>query len=66
MLFLISFLFILYVVGQLEAGQITNYQCLIYAGYGLLMLWNTAKTYTKNEKKERRKEEWIGYGIGIF
>ena len=52
MLFLISFLFILYVVGQLEAGQITNYQCLIYAGYGLIMLWNTAKTYTKNEKKK--------------
>lgn len=48
---LISLLFILYIVGQLETGQITTCQSLIYSGYALLMLYYTMKPYIEEQKK---------------
>jgi len=51
MLCAISFMFILFIVGQLEEGQIATWQFLIYASYGLLMFWHTMKPYIQEQKK---------------
>lgn len=46
----ISFIFILFIVGQLESGQITTWQGLIYGSYGLLMFYYTMKPYIEEKK----------------
>ena len=57
MLTIISFIFIFIVVGQLESGDITSGQAILYAAYGLLMFYHTSKkywNYTENTKNKTR------------
>ena len=46
----ISFIFILLVVGQLESGSITTTQAIFYGAYGLLMFYHTSKPYWNYEE----------------
>ena len=56
MLCVISFIFLFFVVAQLEGGSITIGQAIFYGAYGLLMFYHTSKTYwTENQGKNRRK-----------
>ncbi len=60
MLCVISFIFIIVIVAQLEAGRITAGQSIFYGIYGLLMFYYTSKPYwnykeyLQNKKKGRK------------
>lgn len=56
MLCLISLIFIILIVSQLEADIISNTQAIIYGAYGILMLYHTSKPYwTENQEKDQKK-----------
>ncbi len=55
MLCLISFIFVLTVVGALEADSITFGQALWYGFYGLLMFYHTSKKYWVYEESKNKK-----------
>ena len=53
---LLSFIFILAVVSQLENGLITHTQFTFYSVYGLIMFYYTSKPYwTENIEKDKKK-----------
>lgn len=54
MLCVISFIFILSVVGSLEADTITMGQAIWYGFYGLLMFYHTSKKYWFYEEQKKR------------
>ena len=54
MLCVISFIFILSVVGSLEADTITIGQAIWYGFYGLLMFYHTSKKYWFYEESTKR------------
>lgn len=54
MLAMISLIFLLIVIGQLEADMISNSQAIIYGAYGLLMFYHTSKKYW-NYKEPKNK-----------
>lgn len=58
MLAIISLIFLLIIIGQLEADTISSSQAIIYGIYGLIMFYNTSKKYwdyEENKNEERRK-----------
>lgn len=55
---LLSFIFILAVVSQLDSGMISNSQYWFFSIYGLLMFYYTSKPYwTENIEKEKNKKK---------
>ena len=56
MLCLISFIFLLSVVGSLEADTITFGQAIWYGAYGLLMFYHTSKKYWDYEEYQKTKK----------
>ena len=55
MLTIISLIFVLIVIGQLEADMISNSQALIYGAYGLIMFYHTSKKYWNYEESKNKK-----------
>lgn len=53
---LISFLMVFITIIQLESGDLTNWQALIYALYGLLMFYHTSKDYWDYSKYMEKKK----------
>lgn len=53
MLCVISLIFVLIIIGQLEADSISIGQALIYASYGILMFYHTSKPYWTKEQNKR-------------
>lgn len=54
MLAIISFLIVFITIIQLDSGDLTNWQAVIYAFYGLLMFYHTSKPFW--EYKERKNK----------
>lgn len=52
MLAIISLIFLLIIIGQLEADVITSSQAVIYGIYGLIMFYNTSKKYWDYSQNE--------------
>lgn len=57
MLCLVSFMFLLLIVSQLEVDIITAQQAIIYSVYGLLMFYHTSKPYWTENQGKRFKQD---------
>ena len=59
MLCVISLIFVLIIVGQLEADSISIGQALIYTSYGILMFYHTSKPYWTKEQNKRTNHQTL-------